>query len=264
MEQRISIVDAFALGPFTGNPAAVCVLQAEADPTWMQYVAAEMNLAETAFLLKEDGHYRLRWFTPKLEVDLCGHATLAAAHVLWTEGHLAATDTARFQTRSGVLTATKRQSSITLDFPVAHAKQIDRAPALLEALGLEETPIYIGKSFDYLVHVPSAAAVRALTPNYLALGQIETRGIIVTAQADSDAYDIVSRFFAPAVGINEDPVTGSAHCILSSYWSRILQKDTLRAFQASSRGGELLVELNGDRVMLTGKAWTTLRGVLGV
>ena len=264
MENPISIVDAFSSGPFTGNQAAVCVLPKAQDARWMQNVAAEMNLAETAFLVKEQSHYHLRWFTPKIEVDLCGHATLAAAHVLWTDGHLPTNETAVFQSRSGKLTAARNGEMITLDFPAAVLAPSEEPHGLLAALGLKETPKYIGKSFDYLVHVSNASTVRALAPDFNALGKFDTRGVIVCAASDDTAYDIISRFFAPAAGINEDPVTGSAHCILAPYWADLLQKNTLRAFQASARGGELHVELNGDRVRLSGKAITTVRGVLTV
>jgi PhzF family phenazine biosynthesis protein len=264
MNQPISIVDAFALKPFTGNQAAVCILDHTASEEWMQSIAAEMNLAETAFLYKEHSHYRLRWFTPKVEVDLCGHATLASAHVLWTEGHLASTEVAHFETRSGHLTATALNGSITLDLPVADLTSSEDPGGLISALGLTEPPLYIGKSFDYLVHVSSASIVRKLEPDLAALAGVNARGIIVTAASDENDYDIVSRFFAPRVGINEDPVTGSAHCILAPYWSVILGKNTIHAYQASARGGELLVELKGDRVLLTGKAFTTVRGILEV
>jgi len=264
MNQSISIVDAFAPRPFTGNQAAVCVLPNTREDQWMQDVALEMNLAETAFLYKEHSHYRLRWFTPKVEVDLCGHATLASAHVLWSEGHLASTEVAHFETRSGHLTATFHDGSIALDFPVASLTTIEEPAGLIAALGLKQPPLYIGKSFDYLVHVSSASIVRELNPDFGALAAVQARGIIVTARSDSNDHDIISRFFAPAVGINEDPVTGSAHCILAPYWSPILGKNTIRAYQASARGGELLVELKGERVLLTGKAWTTLRGMLQV
>jgi PhzF family phenazine biosynthesis protein len=264
MNQSISIVDAFARGPFSGNQAAVCVLNNPANDEWMQHIAAEMNLAETAFLYKEDLHYRLRWFTPMVEVDLCGHATLASAHVLWSEGHIAATDVAHFQTRSGQLTATLHNDSITLDFPVADLTPSEEPEGLISALGLTEAPLYIGKSFDYLVRVSTSSIVRSLKPDFATLGGVNARGIIVTAESDSNDYDIISRFFAPAVGINEDPVTGSAHCILAPYWSQVLGKNTIRAYQASARGGELLVELKGNRVLLIGKAFTTMRGILEV
>jgi PhzF family phenazine biosynthesis protein len=264
MSQTITIVDAFATGPFSGNQAAVCVLRKAAEEKWMQNVAAEMNLAETAFLYQEDSHYKLRWFTPKIEVDLCGHATLASAHVLWTEGHLPANEAAHFETRSGRLSATLEEGLITLDFPSSPPTKISEPSGLIAALGLQEMPLYIGKSFDLLVHVETESVVRGLQPDFSALRLIDTRGIIVTARSDSDAYDIVSRFFAPAAGINEDPVTGSAHCILAPYWSQHLGKDNIRAYQASERGGELLVQLKGDRVLLSGKAFTTLRGILVV
>lgn len=263
MDHPINIVDAFSSGPFTGNQAAVCILSEPADERWMQNIAAEMNLAETAFLFEHQAHYHLRWFTPRVEVDLCGHATLAAAHVLWTEGHLAPQETALFHTRSGELSASQRDGMITLNFPAAQSTPAEEPPGLLEALGVS-TAIAIRKSFDYLVHIGDASIVRSLDPDYAKLAKFDIRGIIVTARSDSPSYDIISRFFAPAVGINEDPVTGSAHCILAPYWSGILKQNMIRAYQASPRGGELLVELDGDRVRLSGKAITTVRGVVTV
>lgn len=252
-------VDAFSDVPFRGNPAAVCVLEQPQPDEWMQHVAAEMNLAETAFLLRRDDGWSLRWFTPAVEVDLCGHATLASAHVLWTTGLL--DGQARFHTRSGLLTADRRGAWIELDFPATPPHAADPPSGLIEALGA--APLTIAQSrFDYLVELESEAAVRELRPNITALADVDARGIIVTARADTPDLDFVSRFFAPRVGVNEDPVTGSAHCALVPFWSERLGKTELTAFQASARGGLLRLRLDGDRVKIGGQAVTVLRGEL--
>jgi PhzF family phenazine biosynthesis protein len=262
MPQPIIQVDAFADRAFTGNPAAVCILPAPREEGWMRSVAAEMNLSETAFLHAEEDGWRLRWFTPEVEVALCGHATLATAHVLWEDGHLAEDEVARFHTKSGLLTARRAGEWIELDFP---AKPILDAPApdgLAAALGVE--PVYVGRShFDVLVEVASEAEVRALNPDFGRLAAVEARGVIVTARAGGGAgYDFVSRFFAPRVGVAEDPVTGSAHCVLAPYWAAKLGRDELVGFQASRRGGTVRVRAAGDRVHLGGRAITILRGEL--
>jgi PhzF family phenazine biosynthesis protein len=260
---RLVQVDAFTDRPFSGNPAAVVVLDEPGDAAWMQNVALEMNLSETAFLVRRtDGGFDLRWFTPAVEVDLCGHATLASAHVLWEEGHLARELTARFHTRSGLLTAQRREDgSIVLDFPSTPASEAEPPAGLLEALGMRSA--YVAKNaFDYLVQAESEAAVRGLTPDFAALGRVEARGIVVTARATSPGFDFVSRFFAPAAGINEDPVTGSAHTTLGPYWAARLGKTAFTAYQASPRGGVVQVELALDRVLLGGRAVTVLRGEL--
>jgi len=259
---RVLQVDAFTDRPFSGNPAAVVVLEKPVDERWMQNVALEMNLAETAFLVRRrDEDFDLRWFTPAVEVDLCGHATLASAHVLWEDGHLARDARARFHTRSGVLTADRRDGSIVLDFPATPAQKVEPPEGLIRALGVRDT--YVGKNaFDYLVEVDSEAVVRATTPDFGALGAIGGRGVIVTARASSAGFDFVSRFFAPAAGINEDPVTGSAHCTLGPFWAARLAKTSFVAYQASPRGGVVRVELAGDRVLLGGQAVTVLRGEL--
>jgi PhzF family phenazine biosynthesis protein len=223
-------------------------------------VAREMNLAETAFLVKQKDGYDLRWFTPAIEVDLCGHATLASAHVLWEDGHLPKTAQARFHTKSGLLTAEQNGAWIELDFPATPAKPVSTPPRLVDALGAK--PSFVGKSpFDYLVEVESEATVRRLAPNLSALAEIEARGVIVTARGDGE-YDFVSRFFAPQSGVPEDPVTGSAHCALAPYWAAKLGKQALVAFQASPRGGELRLRLVNDRVKISGQAVTVLRGEL--
>ena len=261
MSLKIVQVDAFTNRPFGGNPAAVCVLPAPRDERWMQDVAREMNLSETAFLHPRNDGYVLRWFTPAVEVALCGHATLASAHVLWEDGHLPHGTAARFHTKSGLLTAERRGDWIELDFPATPAAP-EAAPAGLgEALG--STPCWVGRSkFDYLVEVESEDQVRDLDPDFTALERVEARGIIVTSRATTSGYDFVSRFFAPRAGVREDPVTGSAHCALTPFWSERLKKTEMTAYQASPRGGVIRTRLNGDRVVLGGQAVTVLRGDL--
>jgi PhzF family phenazine biosynthesis protein len=262
MSQLITQIDAFTATPFAGNPAAVCVLSEEKDEHWLQNVAREMNLAETAFLRKQEDGFHLRWFTPTVEVDLCGHATLASAHVLWEAGYLRSDEQARFHTRSGLLTATRQGRWIELDFPQMPAQAVTPPDELLQALDVEA--LYVGKNqFDYLVEVASEEIVRAITPNFSLLLNIPARGVMVTSRADATApYDFVSRFFGPQVGVNEDPVTGSAHCCLAPYWSRQLEREDLIGFQASIRGGEVRVRLQGERVKISGQAVTVMRGEL--
>ncbi len=261
MPQSLIQVDAFTHEPFRGNPAAVCVMSAPRDETWMQAVAQEMNLAETAFLHPEVEGYRLRWFTPNAEVDLCGHATLASAHVLWSEGHLAPAQTARFITRSGWLSAQKKGEWIELDFPSEPASPCAAPSGLLEALHV--APRYVGKNrMDYLVEVESEEIVRGLQPDFRMLAQIAMRGVIVTSRAAAAPYDFVSRFFAPALGVDEDPVTGSAHCCLAPYWAALFHKKEMLGYQASARGGVVRVRLSEPRVYLGGQAVTVLRGEL--
>jgi PhzF family phenazine biosynthesis protein len=255
---RIEQVDTFTSEAFAGNPAGVCVLEEERDAAWMQKVAAEMNLAETAFLRPGQDGFGLRWFTPAVEVDLCGHATLAAAHVLWESGRLAPGETARFQTKSGLLTAERRGDWIELDFPATPEESAAAPPGLAEALGA--SPSYVGRSrFDYLVELPSEDDVARLRPDFGRLATIPARGVIATARSADPGFDFVSRFFAPAVGINEDPVTGSSHCCLGPFWARRLGKKDLLARQISARGGVLKVHPEGDRVRLAGRAVTVLR-----
>ncbi|HET7095347.1 MAG TPA: PhzF family phenazine biosynthesis protein [Thermomicrobiales bacterium] len=261
MGQSIVQVDAFADRPFAGNPAGVCVLAAPADAAWMQQVAREMNLAETAFLYPEDDGYRLRWFTPTIEVDLCGHATLASAHVLWSEGYLPAGAQARFQTLSGLLTADRRGDWIELDFPAEPAAPAAPPPNLVEALGV--APVEVGRNrVDFIVEVADEQTVRGVQPDMSRLTAVPTRGVIVTSRAEAPEIDFVSRFFAPAAGIPEDPVTGSAHCCLGPFWGARLGKDELVGYQASARGGVVRVRLAGDRVKLLGQAVTVIRGEL--
>lgn len=250
---EIVVVDAFTDRPFAGNPAAVCRLTGPVDETWMKNLAREMNLSETAFLLPQGEGYQIRWLTPSVEVDLCGHATLASAHVLMTE----AVESVSFSSRSGPLTAARLADGwIRLDFPATPPTACQAPAGLLEALGCEAR--WVGRSrFDYLVEVDSEATVRALEPDHSALGKLEVRGIMVTAPGHD--YDFVSRFFAPGAGVAEDPVTGSAHCCLTPYWAGKLGKQRLLAYQASARGGVVRVELVGDRVYLEGQAVTVSR-----
>ncbi len=259
MPVRIVQVDAFTSKPYAGNPAAVCVLQAAAEDVWMRNVASEMNLSETAFLHREHDGYRLRWFTPAVEVDLCGHATLASAHVLWADGHLPPDEAAVFYTRSGKLTCIQNNGWIEMDFPAKVCERAEPPKQLAEALGAPMR--WIGRNqFDYLVELADEDAVRELKPNHQLLGQLPVRGVIVCAR--SHAYDFISRFFAPGSGIDEDPVTGSAHCALAPYWADHLGKAEMTAYQASPRGGIVKVRVEGDRVKLSGQAVTILIGEL--
>ncbi len=263
MSENIFKVDSFTEKPFAGNPAGVCILPGPRDETWMQNVAREMNLSETAFLYRGRDGYELRWFTPAAEVELCGHATLASAHILWETGDLAPKKEARFQTKSGLLTAARRSDLIELDFPAKPEEKAEAPEGLIEALGVE--PRYIGgNAFDYLVEVESQEIVRDAAPDFARLKKIRARGVMITAAASSAGFDFVSRFFAPAVGIDEDPVTGSAHCCLGPYWGAKLGLTEFKAYQASARGGIVRVRLAGDRVILGGHAVTILRGELAV
>lgn len=261
MAIRIVQVDAFTSRPFEGNPAAVCVLREPAPDAWLAAVAREMNLSETAFLVPQDDGYDLRWFTPAVEVALCGHATVAAAHVLWEDGHLPDGRQARFHTRSGLLLADRRGEWIELDFPAQIALPTEPPPGLLPALRVETGAVYRNR-FDYLVELSSEEAVRAVKPDFTALRELEIRGVIVTARASEAGYDFVSRFFAPAVGVDEDPVTGSAHCALAAYWAGRLGKLEMTGHQVSTRGGVVRVKLSGDRVILGGQAVTVMTGEL--
>lgn len=260
---RIVQVDAFTTVKFRGNPAAVCVLEGDADKRWMSDVAREMNLSETAFLRRLDGGaWSLRWFTPAVEVDLCGHATLASAHVLWQDGLAGAGDVLRFETRSGTLTARRKGDDIVLDFPAEPAAPAAAPRTLLDALGVTDDVATGRNRFDWLVELPSAERVRALTPDMKLLATVDMRGVIMTARADDDEHDFVSRWFGPQSGVDEDPVTGSAHCCLAPWWAERLGRTQLRGYQASARGGTVGVRLLGDRVELTGSAVTVMVGEL--
>lgn len=262
-ELRIIQVDAFTPEPFRGNPAAVCLLDPPQDDAWLQAVAAEMNLAETAFLWRRADGFALRWFTPTVEVPLCGHATLASAHALWGEGVLAADAPARFHTASGVLRAWRDGDWIGLDFPALPSTGAALPAAILEALGAPAVQSHRTHTCG-IVELASEAAVRALAPDLRRLAQVADTGICVTARADAAPFDFVSRFFAPAHGIDEDPVTGSAHCALAVHWGAKLGKTAMIGYQASRRGGVVRVQIAGDRVHLFGQAVTVLRGTLSV
>jgi PhzF family phenazine biosynthesis protein len=260
--QPITVVDAFTSVPFAGNPAAVCVLKQERSAAWMQSVAKEMNLSETAFLLSEgENVYRLRWFTPKVEVKLCGHATLASAHVLWEEGQAPAS--LHFETLSGRLTAEQREEGwIALNFPSQPVTESVCPPELCQGLGVE--PVSVAKyDSGFLVEVANKAALVGMHPDFGRLVQSGCGRVIATCKSETgDEYDFFSRFFAPDAGINEDPVTGSAHCVLGPYWAKKLGKNELRAFQCSERGGELRLSVQGERTVLQGRAVTMLKGQL--
>jgi len=261
MGLAITQVDAFADRPFTGNPAAVCPLEHSREDSWMQLVAREMNLSETAFLLQRHDGYGLRWFTPTVEVDLCGHATLASAHVLWEQGYARPEQSVDFHTRSGVLTAKKKGAWIEMDFPATPAAPDSAHEDLETALGIKA--VWVGRSrFDYLIELESEDAVRAFSPDFKKIRGLHTRALIVTSRASGSDYDFVSRFFAPASGVDEDPVTGSAHCCLGPYWKERLGRDDLVGYQASARGGFVRTRCEGDRVLISGQAVTVLRGEL--
>ena len=254
-------VDAFTTKPFAGNPAGVCVLTRPAEESWMQNVAREMNLSETAFLFREGDGFRLRWFTPAVEVDLCGHATLASAHILWEMGYARPDERVSFHTRSGVLTAERRGDWVEMDFPAKPEEPALEPAGLSQALGAKIQ--YLGRNqFDYLVEVAAEEIVATLKPDFTLLETLPIRGVIVTSRSSSREYDFVSRFFAPRVGVNEDPVTGSSHCCLGPFWANRLHKNELVAYQASPRGGVIRVRVTGPRVVLGGQAVTVLQGEL--
>jgi predicted PhzF superfamily epimerase YddE/YHI9 len=255
-------IDAFTDRPFAGNPAAVCVLHESRSAEWMQSVAAEMNLSETAFVRRLEDGFELRWFTPTVEVDLCGHATLASAHALWSQGHAASGQPLRFHTRSGVLTCLQIGNLIQLDFPSTPATAREAPPGFLEALNVR--PHFLGKSkLDNLLVVESAEVVRTLKPDFLKLkSMLGARGVIVSSLSDDPRYDFISRYFAPGLGIDEDPVTGSAHCTLAPYWAQQLNKASMIGYQASLRGGTVYADLAKDRVLLRGQAVTVIKGEL--
>lgn len=261
MPTDLWLIDAFTDAPFSGNPAGVCFLRTPKPEDWMQSVAREMNQAETAFLVPRKDGFDLRWFTPEAEVDLCGHATLASAHFLWAKRKVTPTGTARFHTRSGLLTARKKAKWIVLDFPATPPAPCEAPPYLLDAFKASGSPAF--KSvFDYMVVLEKPIKLRELKPDFRLLNAIEARGVIVTSPSDEPGVDFLSRFFAPAVGVPEDPVTGSAHCALAPYWAERLGRKTLVGRQVSSRGGVVKVEVAGDRVRLGGQAVTVVKGTI--
>jgi PhzF family phenazine biosynthesis protein len=262
---KIYQVDAFTDQAFRGNPACVCIMDENRTDSWMQSFSAEMNLSETAFLVKQQNGYSLRWFTPKKEVQLCGHATLATAHILWSESYLRPDEEARFDTKSGLLTARLSEGWIELDFPARYIEPTEPNPALNQALGLK--PICTSKKEVpqgdyYLLEAESEEAVRKLSPDFIALSKLGIRAALVTSRAQTPECDFVSRYFAPGIGVNEDPVTGSAHCYLAPYWGKKLNKTKLVGKQVSARSGMVGCEWQGERVVLKGQAITIFRGDL--
>lgn len=253
MPKILHVVDAFTDQPFAGNPAAVCLLDVPADETWMKQVAREMNLSETAFLHPIEGGWSLRWLTPAMEVKLCGHATLASAFALWETGVLQSDEEARFHTLSGWLTCTREGDWIAMDFPTKLCEPCLAPEGLAKALGCELLSCGLN-GMDYLVEVADETTLRSLKPNFSALATLPVRGVIATCRSESTEFDFVSRFFAPAAGVNEDPVTGSAHCALGPYWQAKLGPSNFTAFQASERGGIVKLSVRGDRVLLRGQA----------
>jgi len=257
---KIYIVDAFTSVMYRGNPAAVCLLDSLKSDDWMRSVANEMHLSETAFLYPNNDNYLLRWFTPITEVDLCGHATLASAHILWEE-NICSSDIITFKTKSGKITAERMNNRINMNFPVEICRHSSAPPELMDGLNIPFR--YVGRNrLDYLVEVENEETVMQLRPDFNILKQVDTRGVIVTSRSDHVGYDFVSRCFYPALGVNEDPVTGSAHCCLGPYWGNQLHKNRLRAIQLSERQGELDLELTGERIIISGQAITTMRGEL--
>ena len=261
MATPLFIVDAFTDKPFRGNPAAVCLLDAARESSWMQRLAGEMNLSETAFVWPDAGGWRLCWFTPRVEVDLCGHATLATAHVLWQTARADGDAALEFLTRGGTLTVRQTDDGMVMDFPAVRGVDCDDPGDLCAALGVTARAI-LGNNMDYLVEVQGESIVRELRPDFARLAALPVRGVIVTSRSDTPEYDFVSRFFAPRVGVPEDPVTGSAHCCLGPYWGERLGKADLVGYQASARGGVVRVGVRGDRVLLGGRAVTVVSGYL--
>ena len=258
---KIFQVDAFTREKFKGNPAIICMLERPADDHWMQAIAYEMNMSETAFVLPVNDGYNLRWFTPTTEVDLCGHATLAAAHVLFETAVLSPTEFARFQTRSGLLTVKRQQDVLVMDFPAEPPKQFPVTPLIHRAFGVN--PVYVGQNrMDMMLHVSDPDTVTEFNPDFYELAEFPVRGIILTSHSDDPRFDFISRFFAPRVGINEDPVTGSAHCCLGPYWAEILGKKELLGYQASMRGGEVSMIVSPSSVLIGGHAVTVMHGEL--
>ncbi|MBK8549707.1 MAG: PhzF family phenazine biosynthesis protein [Ignavibacteria bacterium] len=259
---KIFTVDAFTDKMFSGNPAGVCLLQNDLDDSILQKIAAEMNLSETAFVKKLNEGFSLRWFTPVTEVELCGHATLSSAHILWQEGILNPEEEAVFHTVfKGILTAKKAGDEIELNFPANPPFQSEQNEELEKALGIK--PVNLETTdHHYILELDSETIVKNVRPDFNLLNKLEKYGTIITAKAEKNDYDFVSRFFAPAKGINEDPVTGSAHCVLAPYWSKKLNKKSMKAYQTSQRGGYLNVTMEGDRVLIAGKAVTVLKGEL--
>jgi PhzF family phenazine biosynthesis protein len=263
MNLPIYTVDAFTSEPFKGNPAAVCILDDEIDESLMKSIAFEMNLSETAFVKRTGDSYSLRWFTPSVEVDLCGHATLASSHILWQTDRRQLNEPIRFITKSGELIAAKKGNVIQLDFPVIEQNGIIPPPELEKALGAK--PVYCGMTqWNYLIEFENEDIIKNMQPDFALLQSLPSWGTIVTAEGSSNGFDFVSRFFAPEKGIPEDPVTGSAHCALGPYWMKKLGKNTFNAYQASERGGVVGVRVENGRVYLTGEAVTVIEGSISI
>jgi len=263
---KIFQVDAFTDEPFKGNPAGVCLLETKQTDSWMQNMAMEMNLSETAFLLKTQTRFDLRWFTPKTEVPLCGHATLASAHILWEEKILDKEELAAFNTKSGELVCKKADDWIEMLFPLKQVRATGVSESLLKALKISKNVakfnLYDSNGeFLYLIEVPTDEIVRKLNPDFIKLKE-EAKAVIITAKSSSKEFDFISRFFAPSLGIDEDPVTGSAHCYLAPYWAEKLNKNELIGYQASKRGGIVKCELRGKKVIIKGKAVTIFKAEL--
>jgi len=256
---RIFVVDAFTDQRFSGNPAAVCLQSEDRPDAWLQAVAAEMNLSETAFVRPEGEGFSLRWFTPTVEVDLCGHATLATAYTLWREGE--GREELSFHTRSGRLTARRRGETIDLSFPAIGARARDIPPGLGAALGVAPLAVFESASDRWVAELASPREVAGIVPDVTAIGALPVGGVIVTA-SDEGEFDFVSRVFLPRSGIDEDPVTGAAHCVLGPLWAARLGRSRLRAFQASRRGGVVGLEVIGERVVLSGEAVMTVSAEL--
>jgi PhzF family phenazine biosynthesis protein len=263
MKLPIYTVDAFTDKPFSGNPAAVCITEKPLDEELMKNIASEMNLSETAYLVKTKDGFNLRWFTPSAEVDLCGHATLASSHILWETGVCGKDEPISFHTKSGVLTAVNKGDVIEMDFPAIEQDVIDYPLELETALGIR--PVYVGMTkWNYVVELENEGEVRGVEPNYDMLTALPGWGTIITAKADMKGYDFVSRFFAPEKGVKEDPVTGSAHCALGPFWQKRLEKNEFKAYQASQRGGTVGVRVEADRVFLSGNAVTVLKAEMNI
>jgi len=262
---RIVHIDAFTEAPFAGNPAGVCFLTELREEAWMQQIAFEMNLSETAFLVRQEDGFSLRWFTPTTEVDLCGHGTLASAHALWDSAELGQGEQARFYTRSGLLTAEQRDGLVWLDFPALSETQAEAPAELLAGLGIDSRPRYVGRFGDeYLIELDGEEQVRQVQPDFAALRKLPGSAVVVSGLCTSGRFDFVSRCFAPWMGVDEDPVTGSVHCCLGPFWGKRLGKQKLLAYQASARGGVIHIALRGERVGLGGHAVTVVRGELVV
>lgn len=261
MNMPLFHVDAFTHQPFSGNPAAVCLLAAWKEDRWLQAVAKEMNLSETAFLVTNADGFDLRWFTPKMEVDLCGHATLASAHVLWHQGLADSSTPIHFSTKSGILKAVRQDDDIELDFPLKPEEETKAPTGLIEALGV--SPKYVGTNrSQYLIEIESESVLGRIAPDFKSLAKIPMRGVIVTSRSADPQFDFVSRYFAPGTGVDEDPVTGSAHCTLGDFWRKRFGKSTFWAFQASARGGVVKVRVKDDRAFLGGRAVIVAAGAL--